>query len=219
MSELVNKAVIFDLDGTVTDTVADILDAMNQTLTEYGFETITESQMKDNLGGATREIVALSIAKEIDEETLDACTEFYTSKYIGNGSPKTTVFAGVKEVLLELKNRGYKLAVLSNKPLVEMQPIYERIIKPLGFDLVLGVCETVKPKPDPEATLNILKDWGVSPENAYFVGDGETDVVTAVNANIKVVAVLWGNRSREFLSRYGAKVFAEKPEDLLEIIK
>ena len=219
MCELVSKAVIFDLDGTVTDTVADILDAMNDMLVKFGFDTISEEQMKNNLGGSSEEIVALSIGKEIERGKLLECVDYYARTYIENNSPKTTVFNGVKEVVAELKNRGYKLAVLSNKPDVEIAPIFERIIKPLGFDLVVGLSDEVKPKPNPEATLNILKNWDVLPENAYFVGDGETDVITAINANIKVVSVLWGNRSREFLSRYGAKVFAEKPQDLLEIIK
>ncbi len=219
MSELINKAVIFDLDGTVTDTVADITDAMNEALLKFGFDCITKDKMKDNLGGTTEDIVKLSIGKDIDGETLASCAEFYSKRYIENGSPKTKVFDGIKEVVAELKKRGYKLAVLSNKPHVEMQPLLERLIKPLGFDLVVGVSDTIKPKPNPEATLNILKNWDVLPENAYFVGDGESDVLTSINAKIKCVAVLWGNRSKEFLGNYGAKIFAEKPQDLLEIIR
>ncbi len=219
MADKINKAVIFDLDGTVTDTLADITDAMNEALVKFGFNRITEEKMKDNLGGTTEDIVKLSIGREIDEKTLTSCAEFYSRKYIENGSPKTTIFDGMKEVVAEIKNRGYKVAVLSNKPYVEMQPLLERVIKPVGFDLVVGVSDTVKPKPNPEATLDILEKWGVASENAYFVGDGESDALTSKNANIKYVAVLWGNRTKEFLSGYGAKIFAKKPQDLLEIIK
>ena len=125
----------------------------------------------------------------------------------------------MEKVIKQLKNRGYKLFAVSNKPNFEIDAIYERVLAPLGLDAVIGLSEKVSPKPNPEGTLNLLKKFDVAIENAYFVGDGETDVMTALNAKINCIAVLWGNRNKDFLSKYGATVFANTPEELLSLIK
>ena len=214
-----NKAVIFDLDGTVIDTILDITDAMNFMAEKFGFNKVSVEKMMASLGGDTREIVRLAIGQEIDEKTLDKCAECYATTYINSGSPKTRVFDGVEKVIKTLKERGYKILALSNKPDVEIAPLSDRLLKPLGFDKVVGLSEKVIPKPQPFGALNLLKEFDASAENSYFVGDGETDILTGINAKITPIAVLWGNRDREFLAKFGAKIFAEKPEDLLEIIK
>lgn len=213
------KLVVFDLDGTVIDTIEDLCDSMNIMLEKFNFRKINTKQMSEAVGGSTREIVRLSIGQKIPDELLDECTDFFAKNYIERRSPKTKPFEGIKEVILELKARGYKITALSNKPQVEIDPIYDRILKPLGFDKVVGLSEKVVPKPDPSGALLLVKEFGASQETTYFIGDGETDVMTAVNANLNCIAVLWGNRDKEFLSNYGAKVFANKPSELLDLIK
>ncbi len=219
ISKNTKKAVIFDLDGTIIDTAEDIKDAMNFMLSKYGFETISVERMKECLGGDRQEIVRLSIGREISEELLNECAEVYAQKYIDSKSPKTKVFDGISEVIYELKKRGYYIIVLSNKPQVEMGPLNEKLLGKLNLDELVGLREDILPKPNPQGALNLLKKYNVDPKNAYFIGDGETDILTGINANITPIAVLWGNRNREFLSKIGAEIFAEKPEDLLEIIK
>lgn len=214
-----NKIVIFDLDGTLIDTIGDISDAMNKMLLSNGFNAITEAQMKLNLGGSSREIVRLSIGEQISEERLTKCEREYTEYYIDGKSPKTRPFDGLKEVLSGLRARGYNLVALSNKPDYEIESIFERVIAPLGLDMAVGLSDQVEPKPNPNGTFNILKKFAVEKQNAYFVGDGETDVMTAQNAGIECIAVLWGNRDRAFLEKFGAKTFAENPNELLDLIK
>ena len=214
-----NKAVIFDLDGTLIDTIRDITDAMNKMLSNHGFNLVSVEDMQRFLGGSSREITRLAIGKKIPESLLDVCLEEYTVNYVGGKSPKTCVFKGMDKVVEELKNRGYKIIAVSNKPDFEIAAIFERVLKPLGLDAVIGLSESVPPKPDPTGTLNALKEFGVETCNAYFAGDGETDVMTALNANVNCIAVLWGNRDKEFLSKYGATVFARNPEELLTLIK
>jgi len=214
-----NKIVIFDLDGTLIDSIQDITDAMNKMLISNGFKAVSERQMKLNLGGSSREIVSLSIGEQISEERLTKCEREYTGYYIDAKSPKTRPFDGLREVLSELKARGYNLVALSNKPDYEIEPIFERVIAPLGLDMTVGLSDKVEPKPNPNGALNILKKFAVEKENAYFVGDGETDVMTAQNAGIECIAVLWGNRDRAFLEKFGAKNFAENPKQLLDLIK
>ncbi len=213
-----NKLVIFDLDGTVIDTVEDLCDSMNVMLEKYNFSKINVKQMSESIGGATKEIVRLCIGEKISEQLLDECTEYFVKRYIGGRSPKTKPFDGIKEVVFALKKRGYKITALSNKPQVEIEPIRDRLLVPLGFDKIVGLSESVVPKPNPSGALSLINEFGASKQTTYFVGDGETDVMTAINAGVNCVAVLWGNRDREFLASYGAKVFAEQPKDLLELI-
>ncbi len=213
------KAVIFDLDGTVIDTINDITDAMNEMTKKFGFRKVSVEVMKASLGGDTKDIVRLAIGEKISEELLDKCAECYATTYINSGSPKTEVFSGMSEVIKELKNRGYIILALSNKPDVEIAPLTDRLLKPLGFDKVVGLSEKVVPKPEPDGALSLLKEFNASAENSYFVGDGETDILTGINAKITPIAVLWGNRDKEFLQGYGAKIFAKTPEELLTLIK
>lgn len=214
-----NKLVIFDLDGTVLDTIEDICDAMNLMLEKFGFKKINVDKMKKALGGSSREIVRLSIEREISEDLLTECENFYTKKYIEGGSPKTKPFDGIKEVICELKERGYNVVALSNKPDYEIVALADKVLLPLGFDRIVGLSEKIVPKPDPSGATSLVKEFNASKENTYLIGDGETDVMTAINADINCIAVLWGNRDKEFLSKYGAKVFAREPKELLELIK
>ena len=121
-------------------------------------------------------------------------------------------------VLVELKKMGYKLAILTNKPQMTTDKVYQKYLSQYNFDMVVGQSNFVKCKPDKASTVNILKELGVSEENAYFIGDGQTDIETAYNANIKHIAVLWGYRDKDQLEKARAKVFAYKPSDILDII-
>ena len=214
-----HKAIIFDLDGTVIDTILDITDAMNVMTKKFGFRHVSVDVMKASLGGDTKDIVRLAIGEKIDDKLLDECAKCYAENYINSGSPKTKVFEGMKEVIEQLKKRGYKILALSNKPDVEIEPLADRLLKPLGFDKVVGLSDKVIPKPQPYGALSLLKEFDALPENSYFVGDGETDILTGINAKITPIAVLWGNRDKAFLEGYGAKIFANNPQELLTLIK
>lgn len=212
------KVIIFDLDGTVIDSIYDITDSMNKMLVNHGFKEISIENMKKGLGGSSIDIVRNAINADISKDLLNECTLEYTKNYIDGGCPKTVVFEGMDKVIFELKKRDYKICALSNKPDDEIQPIFDRVLKPLGFDMVCGLSEKIIPKPNPQGALYILNQMNASVENSYLVGDGETDVLTALNAKIKFIGVLWGNRDKEFLQGYGAKVFAKTPKELLSLI-
>ncbi len=212
------KAVIFDLDGTLLDTVPDILDNINLMLVHFGYKPVDEETLKGYVGSGARKLCADAIGVKITEQELDERLAYYNSFYTASESPKTKLFIGIENVLKELKNRGYKLAILTNKPQETTDKVYENYLKSFGFDAVVGQSGTVKCKPDKTATLNLLKKLDVSPENAYFVGDGETDVLTSINSGTKGIAVLWGYRKKAQLESVGAKIFAYSPNDLLSII-
>lgn len=213
-----NKAVIFDLDGTLLHTLPDILDNINLMLDRYGYPLLDENTLKGYIGTGARNLVKYSIKETLTDVELDERLAYYNKFYTASPSSKTKIFDGMVTVLTELKRRGYKLVILTNKPQETTDTVYENHLKTFGFDKVIGQSGNVKCKPDKTATLTVLKELNVLPENAYFVGDGETDVLTSLNAGTRGIAVLWGYRTVEQLKKAGAKVFASEPADLLKII-
>ena len=214
-----NKAVIFDLDGTLIDSLPDIFHYVNVTLEKFGEKKRDYNEVRAFIGYGAKNLIKKSFGGDISEQDLNERLNYYNEKYTASGSPKTKVFDGVKEVLTQLKDRGFKLAILTNKPQITTEDVYKRYLADIGFDVVFGARLCVKMKPDPEALNMILKELSVNKENAYFVGDGETDVITAKNAGVEPVSVLWGYRDKDQLLSEGARLFAEKPSDLLSLIK
>ncbi len=213
-----NKLIIFDLDGTLIHSLPDIHEQVNITLEHFNYPLCTENQIRQYIGNGARHLVKCSFGN-LTEEDLDQKLAYYNKIYTACGSPKTHVFEGMDKVMIALKERGYKLAILTNKPQMTTDKVYQKYLSQYGFDMVVGQSNNVKCKPDKTATLNILKTLDVSEENTYFIGDGQTDIETAYNANIKHIAVLWGYRDKDQLEKVGAKVFAQNPLDILDIIK
>lgn len=212
------KTVIFDLDGTILDTLPDLKDSINAMLDFFGYKTLTAEEVKKTIGSGARRLVADSLPEPVSEERLDECLKKYTEIYYSSGSPKTKVFSGMDKVLQTLKARGYKLAVLSNKPQLSTDQVCEKYLKDFGFDMIVGQSESVRCKPDPAGAQYIMRSLGAGKEETFLVGDGETDVLTAINAGVKGVGALWGNRTKEDLIAAGCKTFAEYPEQLLDVI-
>lgn len=212
------KAVIFDLDGTLLDTLDDIADSINAMLNEFGYKAIDKERVRAIIGSGAKKLIADALPVKVSDEEFITRLETYNRIYNASGSPKTKLFGGIKEVLAELKKRGYKLAVLSNKPQHSTDKVAEKYLQGLGFDFIAGQSDKIKCKPDPAGALYVLQELGVKPENAYLVGYGETDVLAAINAKITGVCALWGNRTRAQLLAAGGKIFAETPADVLKII-
>lgn len=213
-----NKAVVFDLDGTLLDTIPDIADNVNLALEKFGYKKREYSEIRAFIGNGAKMLVKRCLGEDVAEETVQACLEYYNQIYTASKSPKTALFDGIEDVLVKLKQKGYKLAILTNKPQPTTDEVYKTYLERFNFDLVVGQSPLVKCKPDKEAVLNILKQLNVQPENAYMVGDGETDVLTAVNAKMKCITVLWGYRDKDFLATFGADTFANSPSEILDFI-
>ncbi len=213
-----NKAVIFDLDGTLLHTLPDIHYYVNQMLEHYSYPLRTESEVMQFIGCGSRNLIKLSLPEGLSDERVTECHNYYNKIYTDSGSPKTCVFDGIKEVVQTLKKCGYRLAILTNKPQETTDTVLDRYMSDFGFDMVVGQSEKVKVKPDPTTAKNILKKFDVLPKDCYFVGDGETDVQTSINLGSNGIAVLWGYRSKAQLTVAGAKTFAVNPKDLLDLI-
>ena len=213
-----NKAIIFDLDGTLIHSLPDIYYSINVTRKKFGKSEVSYQKVMDSIGNGARRLVDECFDRELSQDQLDEVLKFYNEHYTSGGSPKTRLFDGVDDLLRGLKERGYKLAILTNKPQVTTDEVYKKYMSEYEFDLVVGQSGKVKCKPDKTATLQILDKLGVLPENTFFIGDGETDVLTALNSNTKGIAVLWGYRSKEQLEKAGAKVFAKDIDQLKSIL-
>lgn len=214
-----NKLVIFDLDGTLIDSISDIHDNINIMLNEFNYPERNIEEIKQFIGNGARKIVERSLPHAVSQAELDKCLAFYNQIYTNCGSPKTRLYDGMGETLIALKERGYKLAILTNKPQETTDKVYKKYLSEYNFDVVIGQRSEKKTKPDPQTTLEIIKELGAELNSTYFIGDGEPDVQVANNAGIKSVAVLWGFRTKDQLLAVGANTFVEHPTQLLSIIK
>lgn len=212
------KVIIFDLDGTLLDTIKDIADNVNLTLERFGYPTLTEKEIMTYIGNGARNLMRRSVKVELSDNAFEEVFRYYDALYSSSKSEKTCIFDGLDEVLIAFKNKGYKLAILSNKQQAATDNVYEKYLKDYQFDMVVGQRDGVPIKPDPTEVKRILKTFNVLPENAYFVGDGDADVKVSLNAGINGISVLWGYREKRQLESVGAKVFAKTPSDLLDLI-
>ena len=212
------KLVIFDLDGTLIDSVPDIYDCINVMLEKFGYEKRDIEDVKQMIGNGAKNLVIRAIGKKVSEESITESLKYYNDIYTSSGSPKTKLFDGIEQTLKILKSRGYLLGIVTNKPQMTTDEINKTYLKNLGFDMVIGQRTGLRMKPDPQAVNLMIEKLNVNKENVYFIGDGETDVQVALNAGVNGVAVLWGYRTKTQLESAGAKVFASTPQDFLKIL-
>ena len=213
-----NKAVIFDLDGTLLDTVPDICAYVNVALKHFGYPLVTIADVTRFIGNGARNLIIRSLGGDKPDSVVDEVLAYYNGVYNNGENKLTVVFDGIMSVLEELKKQGHKLVIMTNKPQRNTDGLYKRFFDKIGFDAVIGQSDKVKCKPDKTATVNVLNSLNVLPSNTYFIGDGETDVITAKNAGCKGIAVLWGYRTKEQLESAGATVFASNPQELFSLL-
>lgn len=214
------KACVFDLDGTIVNSIEDLTASINFALAENNFPgTYSVEDVKMMVGNGIRKLVerALPVANRGETEigNVIACfTEHYFHHCIDNSRP----YAGVPEMLAYIKSRGVKLAVISNKADMLTKVIVDALFASNTFDVVRGMRDGVPPKPNPVSTLTTLKELCVLPEECLFIGDSGVDMQTARSAGCIPAGVLWGFRSKEDLELNGANYLAAVPEDLKKII-
>ena len=211
------KAVIFDLDGTVLDTLPDLNACMNAALAEHGYPLITREQTMAFVGNGGRNF-ALAALPADKKDTVDEFYARYCDIHVRCKNENTKEFAGEEDCLSALKGAGLKLAVVTNKSQAAADVLGNTLLKKFGFDAIAGNRAGIPVKPDPTLTLQVLRGLGVAPAEAAFVGDGDTDVRTAASAGMRAVSVLWGYRSEAQLREAGARVFAHTFGELKEIL-
>lgn len=212
------QAIVFDLDGTLADSIADIAGAMNRTLLHFGFPTHSVENYKLLVGTGLRDLCrkALPADKQTDTE-IEACFAYLKADYLEHYLVETTLYPGIAELLDTLKAAQYKLAVLSNKADEITQRIVAKLLSNWSFDQILGSTERFPRKPHPQALFHLLESLQVSASECLYVGDTRVDMQTAQAAGISSVGVAWGFRSVEELQESGANTIIYHPKELLDV--
>lgn len=214
------KAVIFDLDGTLADTIACLAYCTNHTLTRLGLPAIAEEEFKRMVGdGAAKQIErALIKAGDTQLSCFDKALELYLEFFEKNCMYQVKPYAGIKEALQRLKKEGMKLAVLSNKPHPMTQDVIHSLFGDNLFDAIAGQKPGVAKKPSPEGVFAILRKLQLTPQEVLYLGDTNTDMKTGKAAGVFTVGVLWGFRDQKELEENHADAIITKPEEIFKYL-
>ena len=212
------KTVIFDLDGTLLDSIEDIASSMNKVLESLQLPTHKIEDYKHFVGGGVDILVENALNNQ-SKEIKDVVIKRFKIEYDGKLHSKTLPYDGIYELLDELKKLDINLAVLSNKPHEFTVSYVNHFFKNYNFKEIHGQKKDVPKKPDPKAALDIVKCLDSSCENTYFIGDTKIDMQTAKSANMTAIGVLWGFRDEKELRDFGADFIVSNPLEILKIIK
>ena len=209
------RAIFFDLDGTLLDTLPDIHENLNGALRAYGYSEVSIERTRACIGQGAEQLVAKALPA--GAEKRDACVAHFRQHYAACANVHTRPYAGAKEFLIRAKAMGFRLAVITNKSQDATQRAVSQFFPDI-FDFVEGNSGAFPCKPDPALARYAALTLRVAPADCVFVGDGETDVLTAKNAGMHSVAVLWGYRTREQLEGVGARRFVNSYTELEKLL-
>ena len=212
------KTVIFDLDGTLLDSIEDIASSMNKVLESLQLPTHKIEDYKYFVGGGVDILVENALSNQ-SKEIKDEVIKRFKIEYDGKLHSKTLPYDGIYELLDELKKLDINLAVLSNKPHEFTVSYVNHFFKNYNFKEIHGQKKDVPKKPDPKAALDIVKCLDSSCENTYFIGDTKIDMQTAKSANMTAIGVLWGFRDEKELRDFGADFIVSNPLEILKILQ
>jgi phosphoglycolate phosphatase len=213
------QAAIFDLDGTLLDTLEDIADSVNRVLRASGFQPHKIDAYRFFVGDGSRMLVKRALPEnERSDESVERCQSAFKKDYANTWDAKTKPYNGIPELLDDLVQKGVRMAVCSNKPHAFTALCVEKLLDRWCFDKVVGQSNRHPKKPAPDSALAIARDMGVTPSEIMFVGDSGVDMQTAVSAGMMPVGAAWGFRSKEELLKSGCRFLANRPLDVLQLI-
>lgn len=215
------KLCIFDLDGTLTDTLESLTYSVNETLKELKLSEITMEQCRQFVGNGAKVLIEKALKASGDDELalLERGMETYKRIFGENCTYHVEPYADVLLMLDELQTMGIQTAVLSNKPHLQTVDVVTEILGKERFTCILGQRDGIARKPDPAGIYEILSETGISKEECLYIGDSEVDMETAKRAEVVNVGVTWGFRSRDVLKRAGADYLIDTPRELITIMK
>ena len=215
------KAVIFDLDGTLLDTLPDLKNSINEALKLNGYDiSYTYEETMWLIGSGTKMLCRRAINRfDPTDEEVERLFADFTRIYKGRQLDETRLYENVKNTLFSLKNDGFKVCVLSNKVEKNVLDIIEHYLPDFTFDKVVGQRVGVPIKPDPTSLNNLIEELELTKEEILYVGDSDVDMIVASNASIDVVGVTYGYRPKEILEKYNPKYLTNNILEILEIVK
>ena len=210
--------VIFDLDGTLLDTLDDLTDSVNYALSKCGLPARDRLEVRRFLGNGAEVLMRSSIEGRLTDEQSEDCIRIFKSYYKDHMDIKTKPYEGVMDLVRILLDKGYHLAIVSNKFDTAVKGLNEDYFEGL-FPVAIGESENVARKPAPDTVLKALDELGSTKERAIYVGDSEVDYMTARNSGLPCVSVTWGFRDEELYKELGSDYVIRKPMELLDILK
>ena len=210
------KVYIFDLDGTLLDTLGDLAASVNYALRTYGMPEHTIDEVRRFVGNGVRKLMERAVPDGTDNPLFDEAFATFRQHYMEHSLDTTRPYEGVPEMLAALKAKGCHLAVVSNKMMAATQELCRHFF-PETIEVAIGEneAEGIRKKPAPDTVIAALRQLGVGEEGAVYVGDSDVDIDTARNSNLPCISVLWGFRDRDFLLQHGASTLISAPKELL----
>lgn len=209
--------IIFDLDGTLLNTLEDLKDSVNYALKKQNFELRTLPEIRSFVGNGIRLLMERSVPENTDAETFEICFKDFCDYYKIHMEDTTAPYEYINEMLINIKKEGFKTAIVTNKADFAAQDLCKRMFGDT-IDLVVGSTDDRPNKPAPDGVYYALEILGSKLENTVFVGDADTDILTANNAGLVSIGVLWGFRDREVIEKEGAKYIVSTVKDLEKLL-
>lgn len=211
------KLCVFDFDGTLVDTIADIGESLNWCLEKMG-KPVHEIHAYNKMVGNGMNLLCRRALGDSTEEEVQSLIDMYKVKYQENCCVKTCMYDGIKELLADLKKAGIILAIVTNKPQIQTDEIISKLFDKSIFFEIIGQSDRFPTKPDPESLNHVIEKAGVDKKDVWYVGDSDVDIILGRNAGVDAIGVEWGLRGKEELVQTGAKFIAKNAEDLKKII-
>ena len=208
------ETYVFDLDGTLLETLKDLAASTNYALRTHNMPEHSIEDVRIFVGNGVKKLMERAIPNGIENPQFEDVYATFRQHYLEHNLDTTKPYEGIPELLAELKARGKKLAIVSNKFYAATQELARHFF-PDTIEVAIGERENIKKKPAPDTVIEALRQLGASRETAVYIGDSDVDIMTAKNCDMPCVSVLWGFRDKEFLMEHGATFFVEKPCQLL----
>ncbi len=211
------KLIAFDLDGTILNTLDDLCESVNVVLEEFHFPKRTLDEVRRFVGNGVLKLIERAVPSNTSEDIILQVFNRFSEYYLTHSSIKTKPYDGVIQLLQELRRRGYKIAVVSNKIHPAVVALCDEYFSGL-IDFSLGDDPVRPKKPNPEMLNYAMESLGVTTKETLYVGDSEVDIETAINSNVDYISVDWGFKTKEFLIEHGSKNIVSTMDELLEKI-
>lgn len=211
------RAIIFDLDGTLLNTLEDLTDCTNFALRQLNYPEHTIEKIRDFVGNGVAKLIERATPDGIDYKK---CLEIFKENYSQNMYNKTAPYEGILPMLSTLKEKGYKIAIVSNKFDAAVKELCQRYFPNL-IDTAIGENEAlgIRKKPAPDTVVQALKELQTTAEYAIFCGDSDVDIMSAKNANMPCISVTWGFRNKDFLLKHGAEIIVNTPQEIIDVLE
>lgn len=208
------ETYIFDLDGTLLSTLDDLATSTNYALRWAGMPERTVEEVRMFVGNGVKLLMERAIPNGINNPKFEETYAKFREHYMEHNLDTTCPYEGIPELLRELKRRGKKLAIVSNKFYAATQELAKHFF-PDTIEVAIGERDSIRKKPAPDTVLEALKQLGASKDNAVYIGDSDVDIMTAKNCDLPCISVLWGFRDKDYLIKHGGTIFVDKPSEIL----